>query len=499
MTRTVRKTDIIAGLKRMGLAGGDHVFMHASLSSFGWVAGGADTVIDAIIETVGPDGTVVVPTFGSTDEVFDPEKSETNLGVIPQRFRRRKDAVRSGHPLASVAAIGNKAKWLVEGHADAKTAHGKGTPYYKLYELGGKILLLGVDLDRVTFLHTAEALAQLPYLKPAKGAFIDSTGKKKTGTWPCFPGPHRNFIGLQKWLEETHLTTKTTIGSCVAQVMPCNALLKALLKRLETEPGLFITDNPSLPDGVRQKADILRAQWRRCSFQLAADSQFAGRYIEEIIDNLMQFGIENVVLSCVNDTLWNRIERDKRKWCLRGLRMAKVRPVAIRLPVLAPEEAADLLKEAGTDTLIVPSTCPADLIARLAGDGFKVLLENAFIGGERLADMLDGLPRKISGSVKLAFNPLAFAQVGENPFLRTYHTRIKRHMGLLYINDGLASGRRTALEEGLSEIKELISILHCKSFGGMFVLQAPGPSAFARTVRAFKGILKEIGVWRDAL
>ncbi len=494
MTRTVKKTDIISGLKRLGLTGGDHVFVHAALSSLGSVAGGADTVIDALLQVVGPDGTVVVPAFESDDEVFDTGKSQTHLGALPQAFWKRKDAFRSRHPLASVAAIGAKAEWLIKDHVEAKTAHGKGTPYYRLCELGGKILLLGVDLDRCTFLHTAETLAHSPYLRPTKGSFIDSTGKTRTKTWPLFAGPHRNFIGLQKWLDQIGLMRKTTIGSCVARSMPCRELLETLLERLKTEPSLFITDNPSLPDGVWQKADVLRAQWRRCSFRLAADSRFAGRYIEEIIDNLTHFGIENVVLSCVNDTPWNRIERDKRKWYLRGLRMAKIKPVAIRLPVLAPEETAGLLKEAGAKTLIVPSTCRVESIARLAKNGFNVLVENTSIGGERLADMLESLPRKASGNVKLAFNPLAFAQVGENPFLQTYHTRIRRHIGLLYINDGLASGRRTALEEGLSEIKELISILCCKCFAGLFVLQPSMPPDFAQTVLKFKDMLREIGV-----
>ncbi len=493
MTRTVKKTDIIAGLKRLGLAGGDHVMVHASLSSFGSVAGGAETVIDAILKIVGPDGTVVVPAFESADEVFDAKKSKTPLGAVPQAFWKRKGAVRSPHPLASVAAIGAKAEWLVKNHVEAKTAHGKGTPYHKLYELGGKILLLGVDLDRCTFLHTVETLARSPYLRPTKGSFIDSTGKKRTKTWSWFAGPHRNFIGLQKWLDQIGLARKTTIDSCVARLMPCRELLETLLKRLETEPSLFITDNPSLPDGVWQKADVLRAQWRRCSFRLAADSRFAGRYVEEIIDNLTHFGIEDVVLSCVNDTPWNRIERDKRKWYLRGLRMAKIKPVAIRLAVLVPEEAADLLKEAGAETLIVPSTCSADSIAKVAGAGVKVLVENTFIGSERLADMLESLPPKASRNVKLAFDPLAFARVGENPFLQTYHTRIRQHIGLLYINDGLASGRRTALEEGLSEIKELMSILCCKCFAGPFVLQPTKPSGFAQTVLKFGNMLEEIG------
>ncbi|MDY7009427.1 MAG: AAC(3) family N-acetyltransferase [Planctomycetota bacterium] len=492
---TVTKKNIIDGLKRLGLRSGDHVLVHVSLSSFGRVAGGADTVIDALLKVTGPDGTVVVPAFESDDEVFDAKRSKTLLGAVPQAFCKRKGAVRSRHPLASVAAIGKKAKWLIENHVEAKTAHGKGTPYYKLYELGGKVLLLGVDQDRSTFLHTAETLARLPYLKPSKAFFIDSTGKKKAKTWPLFAGPHRNFIGLQNWLEKTHLTRKTTIGPCVAQVMSCRELLDALPERLKTEPGLFISDNPNLPDGIWQKADVLRDQWRRCSFRLVADSLSAGQYAEEIIDNLTRFGIEHVLLSYVNDRPWDRIEQRKRKWYIQGFRRAKIGVSAVKATgVLSSGQAASLMKEAGTDTLIVPSTYPTDVIARFAADGLKVLVENTFIGSKDMGDMLEALPRKISGNVQLAFNPLGFVRVGENPFLTSFRSKIKRHIGLLYVNDGFATGRRIALEEGLSEIKELISALHCKGFGGLFVLQTPEATAFPQTVRKFMDMLEETGV-----
>jgi aminoglycoside 3-N-acetyltransferase len=495
-TRTVTKKNIIDGLRRLGLRSGDHVMVHASLSSFGSVAGGADTVIDALLEAVGPDGTIVVPTFGSSDEVFDPSQSDTNLGEVPQKFRQRKGAVRSHHPLASVAAIGKKADWLIKGHAEAKTAHGKGTPYYRLYELGGKVLLLGVDQDRNTFFHTAEALTRQPYLRPAKATFIDSTGKKKTKTWPYFPGPHRNFIALQNWLDQTGLTRKTNIGSCLAQVMPCRELLDALLQRLEAEPSLFISDNPNLPDGIRQKADVLRAQWRQFPFRLAADSRFAGQYVEEIIDNITRFGIEHVVLSFINDRPWDCIEERKRKWYLQGLRRAKIGIAAVRVAdVLSPEQASGLLRQAGTDTLIVPSTWPVDSIAAIAKARLNVLVENSIIDSERLADMFKNLPVRISKNVKLAFDPLGFVRVGENPFLKSFRTAIKRHIGLLFINDGLASGRRVGLEEGLCEIKELVSILCCKSFDGVFALQTPEPAAFSQTVHKFTDILEEIGIW----
>ena len=96
--------------------------------------------------------------------------------------------------------------------------------------------------------------------------------------------------------------------------------------------------------------------------------------------------------------------------------------------------------------------------------------------------------------VKAAFNPLEFVRTGEGPFLGTYSkTKIKKYIGLMFINDGLATGEQTALEEGLAEIKELISILRSRSFSGTFVLQSPNRQNFEKTAIKFFDILNELG------
>jgi len=494
----IAKKGIMAGLRKLGLRSGDHVLAHSSLSSLGRVRGGADTVIDALLAVLGPGGTLVLPSFGGDDEVFDVATTGTALGAIPQSLLRRKGCLRSRHPLSSVAALGGKASFIVKDHDRAETAHGPGTPYYRLYELGGKVLLLGVDQDRSTFLHVAESMMHAPYLRSKDGAFIDASGKRQARSWRHFPGPHRNFIGMQKWLEESGLTAKCVIGSSVAQLMSCKDLLETLLNRLREEPDMFISKNPRLPDGIRQRADILRAQWRRASFVPVADSRFAGRYIEEIIDNLKRFGIEHVLLSFVNGVAWERVESRRRKWYLSGLRAAGLKVAAVGFCCKVPEQVPALLKEAGTDTLVVPSTCPLDQISRVAANGMKVLVENVAIDSERLTEMLEALPRRVADKVKLAFNPLGFLQAGESPFLRSYRTRIRHHIDLLYVNDGLPDGRRVQFERGQSEIKELVSILHCKSFRGILALQSPSSSAFPESVERFMRSLKEIGAWPEA-
>lgn len=491
--KTITKTDIVKGLKRIGITKGDHLFVHTSLSSFGHVSGGANTVINALLQAVGPTGTVMVPTFGCTDGVFDPAKSETGLGAVPKAFWKRKNAVRSQHALASVAAIGSKAKWLTQDHENARLAHGKNTPYARLAEIEGKILLLGVDQDRSTFLHIAEELTSQPYLRPKKGSYKDAKGKVRKKTWPYFPGPHRNFIGMQSWLEASGPVQKTLIGSCIAQVMPAKELSTALMARIKDEPALFLSSNPNMPDAIWQNADILRAEFKKEAFLLAADSLYAGQYIEEIIDNLNRFGIDNIVLSYVNDTSWDKIDAGKRRWYLQGLRNAGIKIAAIKLPTLDAKSAISLSKEAKTKTLIIPSTSTAAEITKLNRSGLQICIENLGISKDDIVKLVKKLA-KGKANTKIAFNPLGFVQVGENPFLTTYmQSHIKRHIGVLYINDGLATGQRTALEQGLTEIKELISILRCRSFSGIFLLQGPNNIMFDETVAKFLDMLKELG------
>jgi len=157
------KRQIVEDLRKLGVKQGDSLMVHSALSALGLVRGGADTVIDALLEAVGSEGNVAMPLM-TGNGVFKIEESPSNVGVVTEVFRQRKETVRSLHPSHSVGIQGKDAQWLVKDHVKQPTAYGKGTPYHKLVELGGKVLLLGVDQDRNTTLHTIESLAGVPYL-----------------------------------------------------------------------------------------------------------------------------------------------------------------------------------------------------------------------------------------------------------------------------------------------------------------------------------------------
>jgi aminoglycoside 3-N-acetyltransferase len=154
----VTADDIIAGLTQVGLADGDLVQVHSSLSAFGYVEGGADTVVDALLEVVGEEGTVMMPTFnhGNVD-IFDINQTPSVNGAITNALRERPGAYRSMHPTHPYAAIGFVARELVEGHLAAGT-FGNESPLGKLAIWGGKVLLLGVGPNVNTAAHIGECM-----------------------------------------------------------------------------------------------------------------------------------------------------------------------------------------------------------------------------------------------------------------------------------------------------------------------------------------------------
>ena len=175
----VTLTSLREDLGRLGLESGDIVLAHASLSALGWVAGGSQTVVLALLDVLGSQGTLMMPTHSGqlTDPsrwqappvpqawwpiiraespAFDPDTTPTrSMGAIVETLRHRPGTIRSGHPYGSFAALGTESKQLLNGHAPG-CAFGERSPLARLYDLNGKVLLMGVDHRNNTSLHLAE-------------------------------------------------------------------------------------------------------------------------------------------------------------------------------------------------------------------------------------------------------------------------------------------------------------------------------------------------------
>ncbi len=168
-------------LTALGLRPGDCVMMHSSLSALGPVDGGAETVVDALRDAIGSEGTLIVPAF--RDNVWADGENFTNSdcdcssadglchsqqpglqGVIAEAVRRRPGSLRSCHPTHSWVALGPAARDLLIGHRQSPTMCGPGNPFEELVRRNGCLLLLGVQVNTVTLWHYYEERLRVPYV-----------------------------------------------------------------------------------------------------------------------------------------------------------------------------------------------------------------------------------------------------------------------------------------------------------------------------------------------
>jgi aminoglycoside 3-N-acetyltransferase len=243
----VEKKDILLGLRLLGIREGDVLLVHSSLTAIGHVSGGAETVIEALLDATGESGTLVMSTLTGWSTPFDAASTPSAVGKISEVFRRRPDAIRSLHPVHSVAAVGKLAAYITAGHEHCETGCGKGTPYLKMRDLGGKVMLLGVDMDRNTIMHSMEEEMDASYLLtldiPAP-TYMDGF-ENKCFTLRKFPPGHRDFNRLTPLLREKDALIEGRIGEAEVKVMSISRLFDIGLEALSGDPMFFICSNPN--------------------------------------------------------------------------------------------------------------------------------------------------------------------------------------------------------------------------------------------------------------
>jgi aminoglycoside 3-N-acetyltransferase len=168
-------------LRALGVRPGEVLMVHARVSALGWVVGGTGAVVLALLDALGPDGTLMAYAGWEDDPYgmagwpedwqaayeaelppFDPITAEAvhANGRLPERIRTWPGAVRSRQPEAGIVAVGRRADWIVADHP-MDDAYGAGSPLAKLVEADGQVLALGAPLSTLTILHHAEATARV--------------------------------------------------------------------------------------------------------------------------------------------------------------------------------------------------------------------------------------------------------------------------------------------------------------------------------------------------
>lgn len=248
-TTPITQHRLVEDLNRIGLSTGDIVVVHSSLSRIGWMVGGAVTIINALMEVVTENGTLVMPTHTSgnsepTHWVAPPVPEEwwpiirtempayqpsitpaDSVGIIPETFRGFPNVLRSGHPQASVAAWGKHAEKVIKTHRLEMT-FGVDSPWDRLYDLDANVLLIGIGHSSNTSLHLAEVKAALPY-QPTElqGAAIYEKGERVWKAWTEIQYYFEDFPQIGQAFEESIEYQPIKIGQAESRLLSMRALV----------------------------------------------------------------------------------------------------------------------------------------------------------------------------------------------------------------------------------------------------------------------------------
>ena len=154
----------------MGMKPGSVVCIHSSMKEFYNYKGSANDLIDAILQVLTPEGTLVMPAYpnqncrNDKNYVFDPLNSPTTAGYLPEQFRKYPGVKRSVNLQHSVCAIGKYADYLINQHHLCNNCWDELSPYYKMTQLGALVFNLGLPKDFMgTFTHCVEGVLYKKY------------------------------------------------------------------------------------------------------------------------------------------------------------------------------------------------------------------------------------------------------------------------------------------------------------------------------------------------
>lgn len=249
------RESLISQLRKIGLNSGDLIMLHASMRAIGHVIGGPDQVHQAIMETISNNGTLMMyiacekeyeaigrGKLSSEEEnfllehcpPFDPNtaRARRDHGILAEFFRSWPGVKCSNHVGARVATLGKKCDFINANHP-LNFGYGPGSPFEKIYQHNGKILLLGPDLDAITILHYAEHISpienkrieqyKVPLLKNGIRVWIDIK-EYDTSEGICL-WPDRFFEKiLQRYFNE-HSTQPKKIGNADSYLIDAKSLV----------------------------------------------------------------------------------------------------------------------------------------------------------------------------------------------------------------------------------------------------------------------------------
>src|SRR5215467_221797 len=251
--------DELAGaLRQLGIRPGDTLLVHSSFDRFAGFSGKPSDVVRVLQEAVGTQGTLLMPTmpftgtavdYVSRGSIFDVRRTPSQMGLLTELFRRCPEVIRSVHPTHPVAAWGARAAEMVVDHHRARTPCGAGSPFARLLEADGRILLLGTDIESATFFHHVEEVLEplMPVSPFTKDDFIlqsyDETGTMVTSKTRLFDpalSRRRNLLKLAPVIKNHGSWAEARLGELDMILLEARDILAAA-KRLAAQ-GVYCYD-----------------------------------------------------------------------------------------------------------------------------------------------------------------------------------------------------------------------------------------------------------------
>ncbi len=244
----VRQADVERALREVGVQAGEVALVHSSLSSLGWVEGGAEAVIEAFVAVLGPAGTLVLPTLCQKGaercfQIWDVRTSPSDVGRITEVGRLCPDALRSDHPTHSVAALGAEAVQITRDHGCAygrpspwgPAAFGIGSPWERLYERDAHYLFLGVTTSCDTLGHFAQAQFVAEVLAASgdrcQELEPELAGWQQPGVWP-----NLGFAVVEEWLQEKGAMRYARVGEATLRATRARVNADTIIEKLRAAP-----------------------------------------------------------------------------------------------------------------------------------------------------------------------------------------------------------------------------------------------------------------------
>ena len=240
--------ELVGQLRSLGVQAGDVLLTHTSFRAVRPVEGGPQGLIAALREAVGPEGTLVMPSWtGDDDAVFDPATTpaSADLGIVADTFWRLPGVERSSHPFA-FAAAGRLAGSIVRDPLPLPP-HIPASSVGRVHELDGKVLLLGVDHEVNTTLHLAELLAGVPY-RVRKAITAQDNGIPKRIEYGENDHCTRRFALMGGWLEARGLQAAGRIGQASTLLARARDVVDLALEQLQRDPLVFLHLRGTCPD-----------------------------------------------------------------------------------------------------------------------------------------------------------------------------------------------------------------------------------------------------------